>query len=417
MNIVYLEHYAGSDRHGMEYRPFYLARRWAQAGDTVTIVASSFSHLRGVNPDLGDKPWAEENIDGVRYFWIRGPRYEGNGLGRIRNMLSFLRGVSRYRAEILKTGKPDVVIASSTYPLDIYPARRIAGKYGAQLIYEVHDLWPLSPMTIGGMSKHHPFIVVMQRAENACYRSSDYVVSLLPCAKEHMTEHGMDPGKFVCIPNGILAQEWEAAPDPAAAPYREKLARYHEEGWFLIGYAGGHALSNALDTCIEAGQEWRGKKLKLILVGQGVEKERLMKKAEELGVTENVEFLPPVKKADIPALLAQFDALYVGLQRSPLYRYGISLNKLMDYMMAGKPILFAGEVGNDMVAEAGCGLSIPPEDSHAVAEAALRLAGLPFSEREAMGRRGQEYILANNEYSGLADRFREVFERGKFPKE
>ena len=94
MNIVYLEHYAGSDRHGMEYRPFYLARRWAQAGDTVTIVASSFSHLRGVNPDLGDKPWAEENIDGVRYFWIRGPRYEGNGLGRIRNMLSFLRGVS-----------------------------------------------------------------------------------------------------------------------------------------------------------------------------------------------------------------------------------------------------------------------------------------------------------------------------------
>ncbi len=123
MNIVYLEHYAGSDRHGMEYRPYYMARRWVQAGDTVTMVASAWSHMRGKNPELGGVPYAEEDIDGIRYFWIKGPQYEGNGLGRIKNILSFLRGVYQYEKEILKTGKPDVVIASSTYPLDIYPAR------------------------------------------------------------------------------------------------------------------------------------------------------------------------------------------------------------------------------------------------------------------------------------------------------
>ena len=146
MNIILINHYAGSNRHGMEYRPYFMAKRWVQAGHQVTIVAASFSHLRSLNPDMEGKPTREEMIDGVRYFWIRCPEYKGNGMGRIRNMLTFLAGLYRYQAQITAQGKPDAVIASSTYPLDIYPARHIAKKNGAKLIYEVHDLWPLSPM-------------------------------------------------------------------------------------------------------------------------------------------------------------------------------------------------------------------------------------------------------------------------------
>ena len=414
MNIVYLEHYAGSDRHGREYRPYYMARRWVQAGDTVTMVASAWSHMRGKNPELGGVPYAEEDIDGIRYFWIKGPQYEGNGLGRIKNILSFLRGVYQYEKEILKTGKPDVVIASSTYPLDIYPARHIAKKYGAQMLYEMHDLWPLSPMELGGMSKYHPFIVGMQIAENACYRHSDYVVSLLPCAKEHMVEHGMNPDKFICIPNGINREDWERPVEPESVPYQEKLRQYRGDGWFLIGYTGAHGLANALDSYVEAGEELKGKKIKLILVGRGPERDRLCRKIGELGLEENVEALPAVQKDDIPGLLAQFDALYVGLQRQPLFRFGVSPNKLMDYMMAGKPVIFAIEAGNDMVADAGCGISIPPEDSHAIAEAAIRMAEIPAAEREAMGARGHAYILEKHEYGVLSEQFREVFRRGKF---
>ena len=51
--------------------------------------------------------------------------------------------------------------------------------------------------------------MVMQAAENYCYKHSDYVVSILPCAKEHMVEHKMAPEKFVCIPNGIVKEDWE----------------------------------------------------------------------------------------------------------------------------------------------------------------------------------------------------------------
>lgn len=62
--------------------------------------------------------------------------------------------------------EPNVVIASSTYPLDIYPAYRIAKHFKAKLVFEIHDLWPLSPMLLGGYSKYHPFIVALQVAEN-----------------------------------------------------------------------------------------------------------------------------------------------------------------------------------------------------------------------------------------------------------
>lgn len=410
MNVLYINHYAGSDRHGMEFRPWFMAKRWVRGGNSVTIAASSYSHLRTKNPELGGKRFDEQMLDGIRYFWIAGPEYRGNGMARIKNMLSFLSGLYRYEKELTKAGAPDAVIASSTYPLDIYPAYHIAKKYGAALIYEVHDLWPLSPIELGGMSPKHPYIRLMQAAENFCYRHSDRVVSLLPNAKEHMVEHGMAPEKFVYVPNGIEKADWEK---PFGEPpvYADVLGKYREEGYFLIGYAGAHGIANALDSFVEAGEALRGKKIRLILVGPGPERDRLIRKAKDLGLEGTVEFLPPVGRAQVPELLSQMDALYVGLQRQPLFRFGVSPNKLMDYMMAAKPVLFAIDAPNDMVAEAGCGVSIPPEDSSAIAKAAETLAALPAEELRAMGLRGREYILRHNEYDVLAREFLEALKR------
>lgn len=411
MNIIYIDHYAGSTRHGMEFRPFFMAKRWVRDGHQVTIVASSYSHLRNQNPDMKGRKTLVETMDGVRYFWISGPSYEGNGMGRIRNMMSFLSGLKKYQVEICAHGRPDVVIASSTYPLDIYPAKKMAEHYGAMLIYEVHDLWPLSPIELGGMSPKHPYIMLMQRAENECYKSSDYVVSLLPCAKAHMMQHGMAPEKFVYIPNGIVKEDWAEDSGDRTPVYADKLGKYHEEGYFLIGYTGAHGIANALDSFVEAGEQLHDQKIKLILVGPGPERERLIQKVKDRGLEDVVELLEVVARDEVPGLLRQMDALYIGLQRQPLFRFGVSPNKLMDYMMAAKPILFAIEAGNDLVAEAGCGISIPPEDSNAIAEAAKTLAGKPKEELEAMGQRGRDYILQHHEYDVLSRDFFEVFRR------
>lgn len=399
----------------MEFRPYFMAKRWVRQGHQVTIVLSSYSHLRSDNPDSLGRPYWVEEIDGIRYFWINGPEYHGNGMGRIKNMLSFYRGLSKFESQINENGTPDAVIASSTYPLEIYPLHKMAKKHGAMLIYEVHDLWPLSPMELGGIPKYHPYIMLMQAAENYCYKHSDYVVSILPNAQEHMIEHGMNPEKFICIPNGIVKEDWET--ESSSAPvYGEKLKQYHDDGYFLIGYTGAHGVANALDSYIEAGELLRGSKIKLLLVGQGPERDRLMEKIKELKLEEVVEALPAVARDDVPGLLEQMDALYVGLQRQPLFRFGVSPNKLMDYMMAAKPVIFAIEAGNDMVADAGCGVSIPPESPEEIARAARQLSQTPKEQLDAMGQRGQEYILKHHEYDVLSNEFIEVLRRPKQSK-
>lgn len=415
MNIIYINHYAGSAKHGMEFRPYYMAKRWAAKGNNVTIAASSFSHLRTKNPDIGEKKYDEQMIDGVRYFWIAGNKYQGNNKDRIKNMLSFLRGLYKYCKKIAAQGRPDVVIASSTYPLDIYPARHIAKKYGAMLIYEVHDLWPLSPIELGGMSPKHPYIRLMQAAENYCYKYSDYVVSLLPFAKDHMIEHGMLPEKFVYIPNGIEKSEWEQ-PFHYPMVYREELKQYHDDGYFLIGYTGAHGIANALDSYVEAGRWLRDKKIKLLSIGPGPERERLIDKVQKLQLEDVVEFLPPVKRDQVPELLDQLDALYIGLQRQPLFRFGVSPNKLMDYMMAAKPIIFAIDAPNDMVKDAECGISIPPENSEAIANAAVKLSEMTPEDLEKMGAHGKLYIMSHNEYDVLSEKFLKVFSMPRLNK-
>ena len=277
----------------------------------------------------------------------------------------------------------------------------------------MHDLWPLSPIELGGMSPKHPYIVMMQMAEDYCYKHSDYVVSILPCAKEHMVEHGMKPEKFICIPNGIVKEDWEQPESAGNPPYHDLLSEFRRNGYFIIGYAGAHGIANALDSFVEAGALLKDQKIKLVLVGQGPERSRLQQKIVDMGLRDTVESLEAVKRGDVPALLEQMDALYVGLQRQPLFRFGVSPNKLMDYMMAAKPVIFAIDAGNDMVKDAECGVSIPPEDSKAIAKAAIKLAEMPEDKLAAMGRNGRKYILEHHEYDVLSKQFLDVFELPK----
>lgn len=412
VNILYIDHYAGSNLHGMEFRPFLMAKRWVKAGHKVTIAASSYSHLRGQNPDLASHKYMEETIDGVRFFWIRGNVYSGNGFDRVRNILSFVRGLKRYQEALVGENKPDAVIASSTYPLDIYPAAHMAKKYGARLIFEVHDLWPLGPMEVGGMSKYHPFVQVLRRAEKYGYTHSDQVVSVLPNAKEYMQKLGLKEGCFTYIPNGVEKDNWKLPENPEDARYYELLHQFREEGWFLVGYAGAHSPSSVLDSFVEAGEKIRGDKIKLIMVGQGPEKTRLQQKINDLGSRDIVESLEAVTRSQIPGLLSQFDALYIGTPKQPVFhQYGISPNKLFDYMMAEKPIIYGTEYQNNAVKKSGCGISIAPEDSDAIAQAVEKLKKLSPEKRREMGKKGREYVLENHEYDLLAKRFLEVLER------
>ncbi len=409
MNILLINHYAGSPALGMEYRPYYLAREWVRAGHRVQIVAADFSHVRARQPAAGD-----ETIDGIAYRWLRTPSYQGNGAGRVWNIWRFLSQVWRQTGRLVREFKPDVVIASSTYPMDIWVARRIARRAGAVLVFEVHDLWPLSPIELSGMSPGHPFIRLCQAAEDAAYRDADVVVSMLPKVQGHMAEHGLDLAKLHIVPNGITLDEWPGAgvAGPVGVadlpPLREDVAAaiavQRAAGRTVVGYAGSMGLPNALDVLLDAAKALQTEPIAIVLVGDGHERARLAQRVAAEGLT-HVTLLPPIPKAQIPALLAQIDIAYIGWQRVPIYRFGIAPNKLMDYMMAGCTVLHSVEAGNDPVAESGCGLTVAPESAAAVAAGLRRLAALPAAERRAMGERGRAFVLAHHTYPVLAQRF------------
>jgi glycosyltransferase involved in cell wall biosynthesis len=405
MNILLINHYAGSNHLGMEYRPFNFAEEWKKSGHYITIVAATYSHIRTQNPEIENK-YCFSDEDGIEYLWIKTPKYRSNSPKRFINMLFFIYRLFFLVNNILRKRKYDVVIASSTYPLDIFPARKIANRSKAQLIYEVHDLWPLSPMELGGYSKWHPFIMLMQHAENFAYKKSDKIVSLLPVTKGHMLAHGLKEEKWFCIPNGINKKDWE---DYEHIPQEvsNQILIIRKNFTRIIAYTGTFGLANALDSFIDAAKLVTDIPIAFALFGKGPLDAHLYSRIEKEAI-KNVFIFEPVSKKTIPHLLTFFDFLYIGLQDQPLFKFGISPNKLMDYMMSAKPVIQAINAGNDMVKDAGCGISVEPENSEAIAQSVRKMFSMSDKELNYLGQKGKEYIQIHHLNDVLAKQFIDV---------
>ena len=407
MNILYIDHYAGSLSMGMEFRPYYFAREWQKMGHKVCIVGASFSHLRKTNPKVKND-FERQQVEGVEYLWIKTCRYRGNGIMRAVSLFQFCTKLGMHAAKLAKDFCPDVVISSSTYPLDTYPAQRIAKLANAKYVHEAHDLWPLTLIELFGWNEKNPFIKMLAAAERSAYSNSDAVVAVTAGEADYMLEHGLQSReKFTHIPNGIVLGDWKD-PEPVDAEHLALIGNLKKDNKFIICYLGGHALSNALDTYLDAAKCMKDdKRFAFLMVGSGVEKARLQERAAKESI-DNLYFLSPIKKSQVPSLLKEMDALYVGAEPCSMYRFGVSMNKVYDYMMAAKPIIYGVKAANNDVAEAGCGITIIPGDAHEICKAARILYDMSPSEREMMGEKGRAWVSENCDYSKLAEIFLEV---------
>ena len=123
---------------------------------------------------------------------------------------------------------------------------------------------------------------------------------------------------------------------------------------------------------------------------------------------DNLYFLPPVPKNQVPTVLQEADALYIGAAHSPLYKFGVSMNKLYDYMMSGKPVLNGVVASNNEVEEAKCGLSFDSSNPEEIAEAVTQMKKLTQEERNRLGQNGRQWVTENCDYTKLAGRFLEI---------
>lgn len=408
MNILYINHYAGSPEMGMEFRPYYFAREWVKAGEKVDIIAADYSHLRRQNPKV-EKDFQSECIDGITYNWIKTVKYKNNGLKRVLSLFQFVIKLWINTAYIIREIDPDVVICSSTYPLDTFVAQRLKKKSrkGTVYIHEFHDMWPATLIEIGGMSRSNLFVKLIGYAEKEACRNADYIISLLEYTEEYFISLGAKPGMFKCIPVGIDPENWKIT---GLNDFHQKtLDNLKSEGKFIVGYFGGHALSNALEVLVDVAYKLndKNKNIHFVLVGSGIEKEKLIKYANEKNVN-NITFLSPINKSEIPGLLKKFDCIYMGAKYSSLYRFGLCMNKMVDAMMSGKPLICSITSPPTWAEKCNCAIITESEDVDSIVDAVITLYRMTPEERVKMGARGIKYVKNELDLVQLSQNFLDV---------
>ncbi len=257
----------------------------------------------------------------------------------------------------------------------------------------------------------HPIVLWFTCIERRAYRQADAVVSLLPNALEHMAPLGLDKRKFHYIPNGINRAEWETPSDPLPDEHQIVFQQLKKQGKLVVVYAGAHGPPNALDQILDLvklNQE-KNKPYHFVLIGDGIEKEKLTKQAREESISF-VTFLPKISKPQVITALESADVCFIGLKNVPSFRFGISPNKLGDYLMASKPIIYAINAGNDPVQEAGAGISVEPYNIDKLEDALQRFCAMTQDERNAMGMKGRWYALKNLDWEILGKRYAEICE-------
>lgn len=396
-----LNHYAQEPNGAGGTRHYSLAKNLYPLGWRAVVIAASVELNTG-RQRLNDHETSRlDCINGVDFLWLRTPRHEGNGGGRIWNMLIYSIRVLLPKST-RQLPRPDVVVGSSVHPFAAFSGAWLARRFGVPFVFEVRDLWPQTLVDMRRLKPNSLATRILKRLEIWLYRRAARIVVLLPRASDYIVPLGIAGEKIVWVPNGV---ELEDYPVPCAP---------EEHGRFTLMYFGAHGQANGLHCILRAMQILQDNPsrhdVRLKLIGDGPLKPELMTWARAVGL-RNVEFLDPVPRKMIPALAATADAFIISVVNLPnLYRFGISMNKIFDYLAAARPIIIASDAVNNPVADSGAGITVQPDVPEAIAEAILRLEGMPLSDRCAMGLAGRVYVEKYHTYSMLAKRLASIFD-------
>jgi len=409
MNIWMLNHYAAPpDTPGIT-RHYDLAREFIKHGHKTTIFSSSFDHRTRKEKRLYERQTSrKETFDSVDFVWIRTyPYYGGNDWRRAANMLSYAFAVVPQGIKLQE--KPDIILASSPHPFAGLAGWLLAGLKKSAFVFEVRDLWPLTLIEIGGYDKNSLIVRLLGCAEKFLYQKADRIIILHPKADEYIVKLGVCPDKIVHIPNGV-SPELFLINEPLPSSLEQLILSLKSSGKTIVLYAGAHGLVNALETVLEAArllQDDGNNSIHFLLVGDGPERDKLMEYSKKLGLN-NTDFHSSIPKMAMPALLEQCDIGILTWRKSALYRYGMSINKLWDYMMASMPVAWAIDTTVNPVEKAACGITAPPEDARALAEAVLQLHNMGKEKRQVIGLRGHDYVLKHHSTAVLASKLLDV---------
>ncbi len=393
-HVWILNHYAQEPTSAGGTRHFHFAEHLKAHGWNASIIAASVEHQNGNQRLRRDEGWRIEHYRNVLFLWLRTPTYSGNKLWRILNIAGYFLQV--IRPSVTKNlDLPDIIIGSSVHPLAGLAGLILARRHDVPFIFEVRDLWPQTLIDMGRLKELSLITWALRKIELFLYRRAARVIVLLPQAWEYIVPLGIPRNKIVWIPNGV---DLAMFPRPADPPYGSD---------FNLMYFGSHGLANGLDNLVRAMKVVQsspeGQRIFLRIIGHGPLKPALINLSNQLEL-KNVFFEKSVPKDQIPMLAAQADAFILTVLDLPnLYRYGISMNKIFDYLAASRPILIASNAANNPISDACAGLTIPPNNPYLLAQAILKIAATPLDARIQMGCAGRSYVEHNHGFEQLTE--------------
>jgi glycosyltransferase involved in cell wall biosynthesis len=393
-HIWIINEYAGSPYHGMEFRSYYLAKEWVRMGYRVTIISSSYSHVFKNQPTK-----KYEKIDGVDFVWIPTLNY-GTSNDKRRVLKWFIFSAKIFFLPFM-VKKPDIVLVSPMPPFPILAGFLFAKYYKAKLIYEVKDIWPLSVVELGGFKPTHPFIRFMGWFEKLALTKSDEIVSNLQNYTQHIKNIGIDRESH-WISNGVDFDELQKV-----EPLDENVASQIPKDKFIVGYTGAIGRANALESFLQSAVYLeKYQEILLVIVGDGPQKKELQERYKN---SLNILFVDPIPKIQVQSILHLFNGCYIGLKKEKLFQYGVSPNKLYDYMYSAKPIVYAIDSGeNNLVKTALCGIVVNAEDVIDISKGIEKLYQMDKEKQKIMGENGKDYVLKHFNYEKLAKEFAQL---------
>jgi glycosyltransferase involved in cell wall biosynthesis len=376
-----------------------LSKQLVERGHRVTILAAGFSHYKFREEHLrAGESWREEDCNGVRFIWLKTFPYSKNDWRRVLNMASYAWRAFWRCSRLRET--PDAIVGVSVHPLAALAGWAASVVRRSRFFIELTDLWPEVLIDFGMLSRRNPIAWFLRALEKFLYRRAERIIMIWPRTGEYVKRLGVSPGKVVWIPHLADISRYESL-----KPYDGRIGRC-----FTVMYLGSFASSTAMDVILQAAKllQDRGRRdIRFVLMGGGTDRDHLRELTTQLGLG-NVEFPGLVPKKDIVKVMGDADAFVLSLKDAPLLKYGVSLNKVCDYLASGRPTILAGNPGYDPIQQANAGLSVQAENPKALADAIELLITLPAGQRVQMGINGREYLGRVHGITVLADRLEKI---------
>ncbi|WP_416040827.1 glycosyltransferase family 4 protein [Acinetobacter lactucae] len=396
MKILYFHQHFSTPKGSAGIRSYAMAQSLIRNGHQVTMVCGSFGAGQTGLTQPFNKGMRRGMVDGIDIIEFELPY--SNALSFLKRILIFLSFAFK-SIKVALTEKYDVVFATTTPLTAGIPGIFAKWFRRKPFVFEVRDLWPELPKAMG-VIKNPIVLWMMSVLEWTSYHSADRLVGLSPGIVDGIIKRGIAPEKVSSIPNGcdldIFASEHQA--------WRPEGVK---ETDLMAIFTGTHGLANGLNAVLDAAVELKKRQrtdIKLILVGDGMQKKALVERATELQL-DNVIFHNSVNKEKLAGLMASADIGLQILANVPAFYYGTSPNKFFDYISAGLPVLnnYPGWLA-ELITNKQCGFAVPPENPQAFADA-LEQAADHREKLLEMGENSQQVATEQFNRSILSQKF------------